>query len=84
MHPINQENNIPLTRLTDRELDGALGWQGVSGIHHWGIKLSGNYGKRRGTEYIYGEVSGNTYPRIGSVEQYRNNRADLVLSALWG
>ena len=76
---------LPLTRLVDNVFDGALGWQGQSGIHHWGIKLSGNYAKRLGTEYIYGDASGSqNYPKLGAVEQYRNNRTDLVLSALWG
>ena len=38
-----------------------------------------------GTEYIYGDASGSqNYPKLGAVEQYRNNRTDLVLSALWG
>lgn len=37
------------------------------------------------TEYIYGDASGSqNYPKLGAVEQYRNNRTDLVLSALWG
>ena len=82
---LHDYQELPLTRLTERELDAALGWQGQSGIHHWGIKLSGNYAKRLGTEYIYGDASGSqNYPKLGAVEQYRNNRTDLVLSALWG
>lgn len=34
--------------------------------------------------YLRGRFWRQNYPKLGAVEQYRNNRTDLVLSALWG
>lgn len=77
--------NLPLTRLVDNELKGTVGWLEQHGRHHWGVKLSGFYAERTGTEYIYGDASGSeNYPRLGAVEQYSNSRVEGKISAVWG
>ena len=55
----------------------------LSGIESWGIKLTGNYELKLGTENIFGDAANQIYPKIGEAEQYSSHAYRLSLSGFY-
>lgn len=82
---LDEANKLPVNRLDEDRLRGELAWQGGRERWLWGLKLAGEYSRRSGTEFIYGESGGTSnYPKIGEMKPYRSERNSLLLSGLWG
>ncbi len=75
---LNKDNDVPISRIDENTLL-------VSANKHqneWFYNLSAKYNKRKGTEMIYGEVTGgNAYKKIIENTQYHMKQAEVDIKA---
>ena len=81
---ISSLNELPMARIGRHTFAGELLYRkSLSGIESWGIKLTGNYELKLGTENIFGDAANQIYPKIGEAEQYSSLAYRLSLSGFY-
>ena len=81
---ISSLNELPMARIGRHTFAGELLYRkSLSGIESWGIKLTGNYELKLGTENIFGDAANQIYPKIGEAEQYSSHVYRLTLSGFY-
>lgn len=81
---ISSLNELPMARIGRHTFAGEwLYRKSLSGIESWGIKLTGNYELKLGTENIFGDAANQIYPKIGEAEQYSSHAYRLSLSGFY-
>ena len=50
-----------------------MGYRNTTKYRVWGVKGYANVSRRNGIENLFGDATNEIYPKIGEVEQYRNN-----------
>lgn len=62
---ISSLNELPMARIGRHTFAGELLYRkSLSGIESWGIKLTGNYELKLGTENIFGDAANQIYPKL--------------------
>lgn len=77
---MNDLNDLTLTSLTNREIKGELAF--LKGSR--GLKIDYLHHQKKGTEFIYGTVTGGYYPQLSSEENYLNSTNRLAITGLIG
>lgn len=73
-------NNLELTHTSTDSLSIQLSALTTAGCARFGATLRGTLFRKTGTENIFGTSSGNTYPVLGSRDNYRHTSTLLQLS----
>lgn len=73
---------LPITEVDENKLALELAWMKQEGGLLYGTRLVGHGKVRTGTENIFGDPTGSSYPLISSLEQYEHTSAGVVLSGL--
>lgn len=81
---LRDKNNLPLARLADHALTAMADYRTEGDALSYGVTAEGNYRKRTGTENVFGDPLGNSYPLIGGAEQYHNRIITATLSGFVG
>lgn len=81
---LNSLNYAPMVEATETTMAVDLAWTKQTRAWYRGLKIQGVKKTRNGTENIFGDASGNVYPQISSVQQYRSTAAQLTLSGMVG
>lgn len=63
-------NNLPLNKVTENRICGEVSWRHTRREQLWGIRLTGETTKRKGTENLFGDATSGAYKQIGSAQQY--------------
>ena len=64
-------NNIPINELSRTDVSLTGSWLKTGSNLKYGVKLDAEAELRNGIENIFGDPSGNSYPQISSVSQYK-------------
>lgn len=64
-------NNIPINELSRTDVSLTGSWLKTGSNLKYGVKLDAEAELRNGIENIFGDPSGNSYPQISSVSQFR-------------
>lgn len=82
-HILTGLNKLPLESATDNRLSATAGWLAPGAVHDFAAMAELSYGKRTGTENIFGDPAGSVYPQIGALELYRHTLTEARLNMLW-
>ena len=82
-HILTSLNKLPLQSVTDNRITAMAGWLAPDKLHDFAATLEVAYGKRTGTENIFGDPAGNIYPQIGALDLYRHTLTEARLNLLW-
>lgn len=63
-------NNLPLNEMTENRISGEISWRHTTRAQGWGIRLTAETAKRKGTENLFGDATSGAYKQIGSAQQY--------------
>lgn len=72
-------NKLPMAHLTDNALSGELAWLRAD----WGVRSHLTVSRRVGTENIFGDPAAQVYLKIGSLDNYHENRFEAALDGVW-
>ena len=72
-------NRLPLNRLNVNNFRGELSWQHTDKT---AVRIGIDASDRNGFDNVFGDATGNIYPKIGSRRQYEGNSMTASLSAL--
>ena len=77
-------NKLSLNHLYENALNGEIAWiKGKRDVDSYGLKLDLAYSKRRGSDNMFGDASGNVYPQIGSILMFKNHKATGKVSGFY-
>lgn len=82
-HILTSLNKLPLESATDNAFGASLGWLAPGNYHDFAATLKMTHSKRTGTENIFGDGSGNVYPKIGSLDLYSHTLTAVTADLLW-
>ncbi|MBD5229829.1 MAG: hypothetical protein HDS69_07330 [Bacteroidales bacterium] len=82
-HILTALNKLPLQSATDNQLTAQAGWLAPGRVHDIAAVLTVTCGKRKGTENLFGDPSGNVYPQIGALDLYAHSYLSATVNALW-
>lgn len=82
-HILTALNKLPLQTLTDNDLSAQGTWLAPGRHHDWSIGATLRYGRRSGTENIFGDPSAGIYPQIGKLDMYSRTRISVSGKGLW-
>lgn len=78
-------NYAPLTEIANKEFKMEIAWTTeMTGTWEYGAKLNSEIALREGTENIFGDPTGNIYPILTSVKQYKNTTTKVRLTGIVG
>jgi len=77
-------NNIPINenRIADALLE--MIWNRIRSVWKYGVSCTVWIQQRTGTENIFGDPTGNVYPQISSVDQFKQTLFHAVLNGIVG
>ena len=70
---ISSLNELPMALIHEHSGKFEMGYRNTTKYRVWGVKGYGNVSRRNGIENLFGDATNEIYPKIGEVEQYRNN-----------
>lgn len=76
---ISDLNRLPLNHIGEHTWRGEIAWQQAI----YGVKVCGEYATRTGRDNIFGDASGNVYPKIGTREMYDSNHTYVNLTGFY-
>lgn len=82
-HVLTSLNKLPLQSATDNRLTAIAGWLAPGTVHDFAGTVSVTFGKRTGTENLFGDASGNVYPQIGALDLYSHALTVVNADMLW-
>lgn len=82
-HILTTLNKLPLQTLTDNDLSAQGTWLAPGTHHDWSVGATLRYGRRTGSENIFGDPSAGIYPQIGELDMYSRTRISVSAKGLW-
>lgn len=67
-------NKLPLVSVWHNSLSAEAGYKFITDNRSFAVTADFDAGRRHGTENIFGDAASGSYPRIGSLEMYADNR----------
>lgn len=81
-HILTSLNKLPLQSAVDTRMKVMIGWLAHGSVHDLAVTASFMYGKRTGTENIFGDASANVYPMIASLDMYSHTFTEANVDVL--
>lgn len=82
-HILRDLNKLPMSSVWHDRLDAQIAWCGSTGDSRYGAEATWSASRRHGKENIFGDPVSSTYPQIGSIEMYADNRYGGLFSVVY-
>lgn len=79
---LTSPNYVPIVAMDRTTLSFEAVWLKQTAAREYGIKFNAEWESRDGTENLFGDPTGNVYPKIGSSKMYTNQNLTARLSAV--